>query len=36
MALKRLNMKVCNVMHRKSCVQEVSQEIEVKPELVES
>jgi hypothetical protein len=33
---KRLNMKVCNVRHRKSCVQEVSQEIEVKPKLAKS
>jgi hypothetical protein len=32
---KRLNRKVCMVMCRKSCVQEVSQEIVVKPELVE-
>lgn len=33
---KRLNAKVWSVMHRKPCVQEVSQETEVKPELVES
>jgi hypothetical protein len=32
----RLNMKVWNVMRRQSCVQEVSREIEVKPELVQS
>ena len=32
---KRLNQKVCMVKCRKSCVQEVSQEIVVKPELVE-
>lgn len=33
---KRLNAKVWSMMHRKSCVQEVSKEIEVKPELVKS
>jgi hypothetical protein len=32
----RLNAKVCSMMRRKSCVQEVSQEIEVKPRLAKS
>jgi hypothetical protein len=32
---KRLNTKVCSVRHRKSCTQEASKEVEVKPGLVE-
>jgi hypothetical protein len=36
MVVKQLNAKVCSVKSCKSCVQEVSKEIEVKPKLVES
>jgi hypothetical protein len=35
MSGKRINMKVCNVMYRKSCVHEVPKRIEAKPVLVE-
>jgi hypothetical protein len=35
MVLTRLNVKICNVMHRKSCTHEVPKGIEVKPELAE-
>ena len=35
MSVKQLNTKICSVKCCKSCPQEVSQEIEVKPELAE-